>query len=291
MEKDSKKMEMTEEAVAKKIAELENKLKEQENLIYINTWTLKILETFRDELNNFEGKEEEFTSFCYYQPYYLYHSDVQKYFERAARELGFDIRIEQEKDKYSPRYVKLSLMPKPISENDKRSIAHMLFDGIKNLSYEKEEINDKNNDNSYVITVIDGDTNLPRNIKNGRYSLVRIPGDEEILSLHSLGKIKEEYSYIKIYNNILSRTCNALKRADIEYIEELEGYDDKKLELIRNLGSKCIALVIALCKKYSVNVYCSQKKYEREAKIFLDMLEKGLGEEKAKTTHSITEVF
>lgn len=125
-------------------------------------------------------------------------------------------------------------------------------------------------DNNYVVIVSNGNFVSPSAVQDGRYKLVRIPDCEELSNFHSFDKLKEEHYSIKPLSNILVRACNSFKRTEIKYIEDLEGYKD--LEHIRNLGNKCIALVIALCKKYEVNITYSHEKYEHEVRSFLAML-------------------
>lgn len=92
-----------------------------------NAYVSSILDTFHSMACDLSTKKGN--GLNYYQPEKKYR-DEQKNFENAAKFLGFDVHVAEEQN-YLPDVVTLFLAPKPITEKDQRSIAHILFDGLK----------------------------------------------------------------------------------------------------------------------------------------------------------------
>lgn len=110
----------------------------------------------------------------------------------------------------------------------------------------------------FLLIIRDGRiTKMPPNIQDGTYKLVRITSLSEFKSkkLHEWEDICDYISYEGALKNLLlERTKNTLERTGFKYIEDLEGIDAKDIKKIKYLGDSGVALTIAICEMFSVNV-------------------------------------
>jgi len=54
------------------------------------------------------------------------------------------------------------------------------------------------------------------------------------------------------------RTCNCLKRAGINTLQDLSGKTEQDLMKVRNLGVRCLKEITEKCKQYGVEILNEQ---------------------------------